>query len=222
MNNIFKLSGFPTEISDSIEIPSVAELLKMNFYQYADLEQVYKNGGSFYKKLLDLAPLRNDRKYSMVTSRVQYLQPEAVSIVYLENWHVDGENKLHDSNDLVHLLISDCTAKTVFNINSIDIEVDSDENLKSFNRKLKQVDFGLVGKSIDPCKFVTFDISHAHKAVNAKIPEFRFMFRIVESDVMKPLKYEELKNSFVFKDIDGEITEVKNIQKYENGIFINM
>lgn len=56
------LKGFPTEISDKIELPYNAELLTYPQFLDCPAEEVWKYGTDFQKKLLSMAPLRNNKK----------------------------------------------------------------------------------------------------------------------------------------------------------------
>lgn len=223
MSRIFKTSGFPSEISEKIEMATVPELMYMPIYQYVSVEDAYKYGGEFYRKLLDAAPIKNDRKNAILTAKLQYLNPNSLSIKFLENWHGDGERNPFESKDRIHLLISDCTAITEFNTNEFEIEMEENETQADLNDRLKNYDFPFEAKSIEPNKFITFDISHIHRAVAAKKPEFRFMFRIIESNSLNPSPYEKanLRMSHVYKEINGKLLEVPNIEKFENGVFVH-
>lgn len=186
----FSIAGFP-ETGEKVELPNIASLIAMPWFQYASIEDVRRYGGDVYRNLLDKIPLTNSRKHVLVTSRVQYLTPSKLSIKFVDRWHTDGCGLplLQEKNDITHLLISKCTAVTEFNEQPTETGLlDPFISQKELNHYLEanKKALGLSAKPIEPERFVTFTVAHAHRAVQPTEPEFRFMLRVVESDNMVP------------------------------------
>jgi hypothetical protein len=219
------LKGFPSEINKPIELPNIGELLMQPMFLDASIDNAYKYGGDFYRKLLYLAPLKRDKRHISITSYVQLLSPGDRSVFnkigYENEWHVDGEGMPFHQQDRMHLLISDCTARTEFSLNSIDVDVDEKINYTDFNKFLNenQEKIGLIPKKIEPNRFITFD-NHPHRATNPQEHEYRFYVRIIEStnNRSKPLEESMKKYSNVYKD--GK--SIKNIELKKNGMLINI
>ncbi len=232
------LSGFPM-VGDKVELPNIASLLAMPWYQYADVEEVYRNGGEIYRNLLEKIPLTHRRKNVLITSRVQYLTPYKVSIKFVDRWHTDGSGSplLTTNNDITHLLISKCTAITQFNANCVETDsLPESISQMEFNHYLEENKdrLGLAAQDIESERFVTFGASHAHRAVQPKEQEFRFMFRVIESDIFEPVPFEQMlvTDSFTFNETpDGtqcaidkfeKTAAYKNIEKTNGKIIINL
>jgi hypothetical protein len=215
----FKFSGFPTQAESKIELPDIAELLEQNFHEGVSCDDLYKYGSQIYRDILDKTPLGNDRKYAVLTARVQILRPNEISIKYHDDWHVDGQNSFFDCNNRIHLLVSNCTSLTEFNVNPFELEVQDNAKLDDINKIVNKMD--LTPKSIEPNRFYTFDVKNAHRAVNPSRTEFRFMFRIIESNTHEPRMYKEsMKNSSHIYKI-GKRDSDPNITKTRDGILIH-
>lgn len=183
-----KLKGFPTDISDYIELPDMAELLTFPFFSGCQIDTFLKLCSPFQRKLFNNAPIRGDKKNIHVYSVVKVLSPN-LSPVHKEGgdpyaWHIDQRNLTNPQNRF-HLLISDCHSRTEFNTNSkIEIEnINKFEKFTQFNEyiNVNQATLGLQGRKIEPNRFVSFE-DHIHRAVPADRMEFRFFFMVEETD----------------------------------------
>jgi hypothetical protein len=205
--------GFPEEVSDYIELPDIAELLCFTpMFGRISAEDLRKHGGENLRYLLDKAPIKNDRKYVSIITYTQMLYPEVASIASMvgdpeQHWHRDGNSgDVYSRNSHIHLFLSKCTALTEFNAEPFEIDLD-DKDGKSFNLKLKE--YEIKGKQMESNKFVTFG-PHVHRRVEVKRPQFRFMFRITESDTVCPIPFDKT----IRKDVT--VADAKQMMTYPN------
>jgi len=178
--------GFPDEISTRIELPDIAELLISPAFQGIAPEDFLKHATDFQRYLFDRVPLRNDKKYVLIRSGVWLLEPGYRSHVdSCGEWHVDTEGYQHDGQnnpERFFLLSSSCSALTEFNTFPLEVET----NESQLNRALRSILHDdrakpLIGKEIEPNRIYTVE-KHIHRAVDPTRIEFRFFFRVVESD----------------------------------------
>lgn len=224
MNNkrTIKLLGSP-EVGKELELPDIAELLFVPMFMGADVEDAYKYGGEIYRKFLDLTPLKNDKKYVTLTSYIQYLDPSIDTIKFLNCWHIDGSNSIFTCDERNHFLISDATCRTEFIENDVlvDLPVSAQYN-SSANSYLNDnaEKFGFIPKSIEPNRFVTFTAHHPHRAVKPKRREFRWIFRVTESDDKQanPEGISKALNNTSYAFVDDK--KLPNIEQTKNGVFI--
>lgn len=212
----YELAGFP-EMSSPIEMPSIEEILYLPMFQIADIDMVYKEGGETYRRLLDQAPIKGDRKYIGVWGYLQFLRPNAVSISYDSRWHIDSNKTAFGSEeeDRYHLIVTDCTALTEFNTNPITLTVNEEIfNMPKMDQYIgNNADIlGFEPKKIEPNRFVTFTPHHVHRAIEPSVPEFRFALRIVESNHYIPIVPEKARTieSRIHKNGNSCISIEKN------------
>lgn len=205
---MFVLKGFPTEVSDYIELPDMAELLFMPIFVDTPIEEVYKYGTDFQKKLVNKINLRNDRRLITVTSGVKLLDPFHRSCTGFSDdvnkeWHIDAIEEInsngsicmdrwYEETDVVHLFTSKSTSMTEFNKNEIFLPFDHPANIdaidfhKYIHNNLEKL--GIEGQLMPENKIVTFT-NHLHRATPSKQIEFKYMLRVVETDRKRePLK----------------------------------
>lgn len=194
----FLVPGFPTEISDYIEAPTIAELIRYPMFFNAAPEAVYKYGTEWQKKLLDAVPLRNDKRYVTVRMEVHIQAPgyrAATSTTGRINgkvgpgWHIDGEypfDYLH-ADERVHLYQTNCRTLTEFNVHPFEIEMPkplTNEELSSYI--CKNLDkLPIVGKQAPPNRIITFH-NELHRNLTPKYLEFRFIMRVRETNKLEP------------------------------------
>jgi hypothetical protein len=185
--------GFPKEVGKEIELPDFGELITYPIFVDATPEAVRKYGSEFQKKLLDLAPLRHDKKVMAVSTDVTFLTPNTRAIAAYTNipgtgeWHIDEmtqeDFKKEESEVRVHFFASYGSTLTEFNEEPFIFEYDedkiktSDDYLRYINSNLQL--FNIKPKKIEPNRFVTFT-KHLHRAVNPKAIELRYIFRVRE------------------------------------------
>lgn len=100
------LKGFPTEISEHIELPTIAELLLYPMFFDVDIEDVYKYGTDFHRYLIDKTPLRNNKRHISVLSEVRFMGPNLRSCTKnipdpVREWHIDCEEN-EDGRHIYH------------------------------------------------------------------------------------------------------------------------
>lgn len=215
----YEISGMPVE-GKELSMENYGTLLVLPWFQYLDIEQAKETCG-FYRYLLDNAPIVGDKKRILVTARLQYLVPNSMSIQYADDWHVDG-NITGEFEDRIHLFVSPATAMTQFNSAPITLEVDALDYLAINNQVSQNCEhMNKNAQTIKPNRFYTFDKSHVHRAVRPKQPEFRFMFRIVETDWFDGEQFFTNEESKYLIDKEGKVTSTWSIRRDENGIQVN-
>lgn len=195
---MFKIPGFPKEVSEKIEMPDIAELLSYPMFHIAEAETVRKYGTEFQKKLLDIAPLRNNTKHVTILSMVHVVYPNIRTMTFFgegnvdgREWHIDGED-FGSGNDFDHLepietchlllghtqFVTEFADKDIFIIQPEIANMTREEFNTYLNNKLYS---DLKGIPIENGKLYTFS-NHIHRAVEPKRMEFRYSFRIRETN----------------------------------------
>jgi hypothetical protein len=203
----FLLKGFPKEVSEYIELPDFAELLSYPMFFDNDIEDVFKYGSDFQKKLIDMTPIRGDKKRISVLCQIKFIDSEYTSCSgnsyeLLKNnnhaWHIDYEDRdgvyiYGEETDRVHLLTSHNTCMTEFNSKDIILDWDPNRDYNEFHNYLinNYDSIGIVPQKMPSNKIVTFT-NHLHRPTLPKKRELRFMYRVVETDRKRPVnKYQE-------------------------------
>jgi hypothetical protein len=189
----FTIPGFPKQVSDVIEMPNIAELLMYPMFQLATPECVRKYGTEFQKKLLEMTPLKGNQKYISILSYVSIIYPGLRAMTShtpstrKTEWHIDGEiHRYQNPTETFHLLTSECTSMTEFNSYPIEMEIPPHMsyiemiNLLESNPKIFPVEPG----RIEAGRIYTFE-NHLHQATPPKSVEFRYTWRIHETDMDK-------------------------------------
>jgi hypothetical protein len=185
-----------------LALPSLAELLALPALREFSIDDAYKYGGESIRHLIDNIPLTNKKKYINVGTAIQLLSPSACSIIshetYSHEWHVDGYSC--DNPDYYHLLVSDCTALTEFASEEIMIAKFYPESvdLGELNHHLNNYE-NIEPVAMSPNTFHTFSTFTVHRATLAKKVEFRYMFRVIESDFSEPRAFARDGTSFVYR-----------------------
>jgi hypothetical protein len=195
----FKILGFPTEISEVIIPPTDAELLLSPTFSLADADDFYKHATPFQRKLFDNIPLRNKHAYITVIAQMQLLTPNSRSVPNQvvngekDEWHRDGNSNITAKADNTHLYLTDCSALTEFNTEEKVLQLDDNLSYVDFCKMLNEKDLGLKPRKAPPNRIVTFG-NHLHRTVKPANTEFRYMFRVCESDVREPFPIERALN----------------------------
>lgn len=179
---IVRIPGFPTEVSDPIELPDIGELLMYPAFQSISADDFVKHATCFQRYLLGRIPLRNDRKNVIVRCGVWLLEPGTGS-------HVDAVGEWHfDADPRVFVLSSPSSALTEFNANPIAVDSNEGETRKELGKRINRTPtrFGIVARKIEPCRVYTFE-DHLHRAVSPSRIEFRFFLRVKETDELPQL-----------------------------------
>lgn len=211
------IDGFPI-VHSSIQIPDLAEYIKMPSFDKLDIELAYKHGGDVIKYLIDNAPLKFDKKYISVWSMVQALRVGDSSIRFRHEWHVDGNGCPFDGDDRYFIIMNNCTARTEFNTNRIEHYIDEGMNHPEYDKYLESnADaIGLVPKMVQAESYIEFNSNSVHRATSPKKDEFRLLFRIGESDTTVPNALQGIQNhSSVFTEKEGKR---KSIEQMGNGV----
>lgn len=222
----FVIKGFPTEISDYIELPDIAELLMYPIFFDTPIEIAYKYGTDFQRKLIDMTPLRHTKKYITVLSEVRLLDKYNRSCTnfnsYMMNhpeneWHIDCEEnedktmtKIFEETDMIHLLTSKATSMTEFNKNEIKIDKDlTYDEFYQFIRKNKHL---IIPQKMPHNRIVTFT-NHLHRATPSQRIEFKYMFRVVETDRKRPPSNPTYNKDFITTIINLKGEKEKNVKR---------
>lgn len=184
------LPGFPTEVSSKIEMPDIAELLLYPMFWRTDVELFRKHATDFQKKLLDMCPLKNNKRHVIIFSSVQILDPmkrlftNAIPGTGRE-WHIDGlgDGGLWTPSETVHFLIGHTTSPTEFTKNPLSFDIPNDWGKGRFNAYINEdpVFQTIVPQPIELGRIYTFT-HHVHRAVPTKGIQFRYTWRVRETD----------------------------------------
>lgn len=230
----FTLKGFPTEISDYIEIPDIAELLSYPMFFDMNIDDVYKYGTEFQRTLLSKTPIRGNKNTISVLCEIKLIDGfhrscSGNSQSILDNgdleWHIDCEEKedglyvYHEERDIVHLFTSKTTNMTQFNKEDILLNWDYSKSYNEFSafisNNIKQL--GIKAQTMPSNRIVTFE-NHLHRATPSEKLEFRFMYRVVETDrKRKPSNYVENRSSNI---INSSGTSVPSVISKKDSISI--
>lgn len=196
------LKGFPNQVSEHIELPSIAELmLYPNFFDNY-YEDAMKYGTEFQKYVLNKVPLSGKKKYVSVLWQVRFLTPNVRSCTHIgdnitpiREWHIDCEEESkHEytkETDVVHLMLNKTTSPTEFLEHEVVVDASPETPYREFITHF-QNDYdrlNVMPKAVEPNRIVTFT-NHLHRATPSKEPEFKFMLRVVETDRERaPKKY---------------------------------
>jgi hypothetical protein len=217
-----KLKGFPDQISEYIELPDIAELMCVPMCQMGDIDYIYKQGGELYRYLIDHTPISTDKKYINIWGTLSLLKPGKDLIKYGSRWHSDGSALPGPDGDRFHLMVSPCTSRTQFNLNPLEyespdglIDIEFDKYLDAHASEI-----GIIPKQIESNQIVTFTSEHVHRAISPLNPEFRFVFRVCESNDLKPIDND---HAFISHSSSyfGPGKSAKNIERFKDGILIH-
>ncbi|RPK20054.1 hypothetical protein [Paenibacillus xylanexedens] len=217
---MLEINGFP-KLTDYIELPDLPELLRSPIMVQISAEDAWKHGGELVRRLLGVTPLKNDKKYISVTSQIQYLTPEFSSVRSevkpAGDWHVDASGL--NSDDTNYLLLNGTDCNTEFNSNPLIIEQFTPETSQSeFVRFINHNDIGIQAQMLEGNRIATFGCRDIHRAVNAKRPTLRFMWRVSESNSLKPVAVS--KDSFGISHVFKYKTMFPNIEQVNDGVII--
>ena len=142
-------------------------------------------------------------------------------------WHMDSiyfdrKRKDYLNHEITHYLISDCTAMTEFNSSAFDFEWDGDDLVDL----MKWINFNInslpvIPKKIEPNKFITFQ-EHLHRASIAKHHEFRYTFRVTESDTFQGLHSDRsvIDTSFTYMTQAGNYQSTPSLRLMDDKVII--
>lgn len=222
------IDGFP-EQGDLLELPNIAELLFTPMFNSIDIDDLRKHGTDFHRYLIDQCPIRGNHKYISIDSSVQFLNPDKASLGsryrkgHIHEWHIDGIKRIADHPGVFHLLMTNCSSLTAFNVKPLTFDLEENRGIREFGIMLndRQEELGLAGQRMRPNRFIAFT-NHIHTSRPATQHEFRFTFRITESDIIEPLPLNEsmIDRTYIY-GVDGDIsTMALNILNDKDGIII--
>lgn len=189
----FEIPGLPSVADVAIEFPDMAELLMMPIFRRAEVEAFRRHAAEYQKGLLDACPARGGFKHTYVDCSVQLLHPGVTSLGSrggddIMDWHLDGIRWPGDKPSVFHAVCTPCTATTEFNARPTSLELPAGADINHINRQVhaQASALGLEGQRMLPGRVLTWS-NHVHRATPPQRPEFRFFFRLTESDLMGPL-----------------------------------
>lgn len=213
-----KISGFNSVgVSEEIELPGLYNLMNMQWVKKMNAEDVYKHGGELNRYLLSKTPITHSRKYAIVDSLL-YCLPADTSNLHISSWHLDSPNNIN------HIMIGKgkdlCkTSPLSFIKDDINLEIEDGINKEQFGKVIEnKVNNGLETVEAELGKIVTFNGSNLKKISPAKKLEFRFVWRVIESDDITP---DNLKDALKDRSrmlYTGVADSVLSIEKIPRGI----
>ncbi|MDP5273695.1 hypothetical protein [Chengkuizengella axinellae] len=219
------IKGFPNQIGTYIEFPDVADLLLMPMFASASVDYVYKHGTEFQKYLIDKTPLTNKKKDVIVNAHIQFLTPSVKASIQRiggygnGEWHIDSSVDPFEERDICHLITTKATALTEFNANPIEVELEANMSIMDYRYFINENEdpLGIIPKKMEPNKFTTFT-NHVHRATTPQKNEFRYFFRLLETDSFESSNDQIYHHSTVFTDEGYK----KNIEVNEGSIMIHL
>lgn len=220
---LIRFPGYPDRIGEPIEFPDISELIAMPMFSYAEPEWVLKNGNEFQKYLLDKAPLTHEKKYVHVFCQIRFVYqgvliniPDFPNLSPRNEWHSDGIQ----AHSYTHTIAN--SFGTEFNTKEFELEIPDDAGYSWFIREatFKARKWGLTPKPAPLKRFVTVE-NHIHRAPTPNKSDFRFFFRVIETNDNIPRELNQIGKVSVVYDPDG--TAINNIDIRENGnVFISL
>ena len=232
---MLKIRGFDElKFGPKIEVPDVAELLMEPFFFDASVEDVYEYGSDFQKGVLDSIPGlgKNGKNVISVQSQIKFLGPDFLSCTFTDGWHIDSQEAsevpekfypLDVETDIVHLLTNKTSSTTLFPSKSFFVEELSEDSTNKDLRDyfLRHPELLEDVSSLPDNQIVTFT-NHFHRASNPTKYEFRYVFRVTETDRKRPTYWTPDKvNSSVVMDTNIN-SYVTSILKNDEHIVINI
>jgi hypothetical protein len=179
------VNSFPTEVGRQIDLPDFGELITMPMFKQIDLEIFKKRACNTQKYLLRNAPISNKYKHIFIDSYVQLLYPNTLPSGGMfgynldDKWYVETE---YESKEIYHLYETNSTCKTIFNDNKFEIDIEDRESIVGISKSINKSKDKLTEKEAIPNRFITYS-NHPHKDGVAKKFEFRFVFKVTESNI---------------------------------------
>jgi hypothetical protein len=235
----FMLKGIPKTMSEHIELPNMAELLTYPVFYDCPIEEAYKYGTDFQRKVLDMVPLRGGKRYTTVLSEVRFIPGSFRSCTGFSQlshdnadreWHIDTVEEedgsmvnYWDETDHIHLLTSENSGMTEF--------IDKDVWLPEINPQetplhelLRYVAENRERLGYKPVKMpsnriVSFS-NHMHRATDSSQIEFRYMLRVVETDRKRPPSNPEYNRDYTTTIIGPDGEKIENISQQSDRIVI--
>lgn len=210
------------QMSNYIELPSIAHLMRNPILTRASADDVYKYGGELNRYLLDRTPLTNKFKYVNVHVTLKYVTPLSSPNQTFE-WHVDGVTDcVWESGDVSHIMVGDTSSMlTEFLSDDVVLDVPSRMPNYEFMKYLDPLLDGYSSTKLTHNRIATFDSLTPHRApIDASRNEFRFFWRVLESDYQAPLPYDKavLDMSQVTRKSDGKL--VPSVEQHEKWIIV--
>jgi len=225
------------KVSEEIAMPDVGQLLLEPFFFDVDIHDAYRYGSDFQRYLIDSIPnLGQNHDVVSVMCEVRLLGPDyrACTVPTEDNmneWHIDDEVGIDGDSeynwaqpgDIVHLYTNQTSAMTEFlrddlilpDLNPEDFDYDSFmDYLRSYVSSEKPA-----LEKMPANRIVSFT-NQAHRATNPQNYEFRYMFRVTETNRSRPAGgYDpEGFDSVEVVNLDGE-TEL-NVERDDSQITI--
>ncbi len=181
----FKYNSPPRKLFE-VDIPEGFDFLleRQPNFKYAELDFALKYSQPYVQSLIQSIPYENTRKHIVLDIKKIYLQKGQLPC--LPGWHTDCTlNPLHETRPEAHyILISGCGSKTKFLNQSLEIELQEDM-FKSINDAMtKEVNV----LEIEEDTFYSYDRFSIHAPSPAEYEGLRFIIRLTETDLIKPIR----------------------------------
>lgn len=232
--NKLVIPGFPT-CSEQIRVPDMAELLYMPNFVVAEADTVWKYGTDFQRKILSMCNLKHNRRHVTVYSSIHVVAPSARPITQFSKsnirgneWHIDGllpeTLEHHDPQETVHLFLGNASKPTEFQKTPIEI-VDPSVLAMTRQEFTNWINWGgkhlIDGQAIENGRVYEFS-NHIHRAVVPDSPEFRFTFRVRETDRDDLLAVDgQMPTYNRYFDVDAQEWKTTIYQQKDGGIVID-
>lgn len=171
-------------IGESCYEPNEIDLNEQKSFKFVTLEYARKNSGTYVNRILDLMPIRNDRRYVLVDVKVHALK--AGDYPALTHWHIDATSNPYakGQEEHNHLFVSGEYCCTEFLKNRIDVDIPTEGPIK-FNSLLKNCESAQIkGNTIYTYGRVP------HRATKCIKDFTRLLVRVTETDIMQSSRKE--------------------------------
>lgn len=226
----YKFPGFPGQSNVYIESPNIAELLFMPIFSRCDVDSFRKHATQWQKDLLDQVPFIGGYKYHVIDTYPQFLYPDMCPVGtrsqanLLYEWHCDGFKSVESEPTVFHIFQTDSECGTMFLDEDVELELPENMPISQFNTHVALLgaeQWKDRGVQVKNNRFTTFS-NHIHRSVAPRQKQFRYFFRISESNIITPATDREqprLENgSFIHHD--GRTVKVPNINKNPDGTLL--
>jgi hypothetical protein len=141
----------------------------------------------------------------------------------IREWHIDGILDCSSRPSLFHAICTECTSATEFNTEEFSLEEGGRLSLQEINMRLNTPEYmrRLTGAPMPHNRYVTWG-THVHRSTVARHREFRFFFRVTESDLMTPVEDQRaLVRSSVVHGLEQGWPVKESITQRDDGIILH-
>lgn len=172
----------------------------------SSLENALLFGGPLMRELLEQVPLKGDKSYITVDTKVTFLMPSWYPAI--PGWHTDGvprgeellpdakgkprldkQNELKESAPHYHVISVGLDSPTEFISQPFELDIENFDNSDLYKELTQKVNPLVNNKELSVTSisdaWVSWDWWNVHRAIPAESTGWRLLIRVTESDVLK-------------------------------------